>query len=106
VRTIVQSIDTSHSEIRAELDHGDACVIEVTLPPQFPRSKLRDLRPPEHAVVGSITRNRQLIVPGGDDELRPGAQVLVVCSTVGEEHTRRFFMEADFNQSRPPPSRG
>jgi trk system potassium uptake protein TrkA len=105
VRSIVQSIDTSHSEIRAELDHGDACVIEVTLPPQFPRSKLKDLRPPEHAVVGSITRNRQLVVPGGDDELCPGDEVLVFCRTVNEEQTRRFFMEADIHQSLPPPSR-
>jgi trk system potassium uptake protein TrkA len=104
VRTIVQSIDTSHSEIRAELDHGDACVIEVTLPPQFPRLKLKALRPPEHAVVGSITRNRQLIVPGGEDELHPGDQVLVFCRTVNEEHTRRFFMEAELNQTIPPPS--
>lgn len=102
VRTIVQSIDTSHSEIRAELDHGDACVIEVTLPPQFPTMKLKELRPPQHSVVGSVTRNRQLIVPGGEDDLRPGDQVLVFCRTASEEQTRRYFMDADLSVGGAP----
>ncbi len=93
VRTIVQSIDTSHAEIRAELEHGSACVIELKLPDNFPEARLMDLTPPELAVVGSISRGRQLVIPRGLDTLRPGDQILVFCSTANEEETRQFFME-------------
>lgn len=93
VRSILQSIDSSHAEIRAELEHGSACVIELTLPKSFPSTRLMDLRPPETAVVGSITRGNQVLIPRGSDELRSGDQLLVFCSAVNEEKTHEFFTD-------------
>ncbi|NRA34940.1 MAG: Trk system potassium transporter TrkA [Polyangiaceae bacterium] len=95
IRTIVRSIDESNSEIRAELEHGEACVIELTLPKGFPAIQLRDLRPPSLAVVGAIVRARRLMVPAGTDVIRAGDHVLIFCDRANEEKTRDFFMDAD-----------
>jgi trk system potassium uptake protein TrkA len=92
IRSIVRGIDTEHSEIRAELDHGDACVIELTLPEGFETVALRDIKPPTLARVGSIIRSSRVIIPGGNDELRAGDGVLIFCTRDDEEQTREFFL--------------
>jgi trk system potassium uptake protein TrkA len=95
VRSIVDNIDASHADIRAELEHGSACVMELVLPEQFNSIRLADLRPPETAVVGSIQRGRHLMVPQGGDHLHAGDQILVFCSTEHEDETRDFFMRVN-----------
>lgn len=95
IRSIVQSIDTRHQEIRAVLEHGSACVIELTLPKSFPTVKLMLLRPPAYAVVGAIMRGRHVIVPHGPDELQPGDEVLIFCSTADEDGVREFFLSGE-----------
>ncbi len=92
VRSIVHNIDSSHADIRAELEHGSACVMEIVLPGTFSATRLSDLRPPETAVVGSIQRGRHLVVPQGSDELHAGDQILVFCATDHEDETRAFFL--------------
>jgi trk system potassium uptake protein len=93
VRSVVQSIDTSHREIRAVLEHGSACVIELQLPADFPAVPLSRVRPPHYAVVGAIVRGKQVLVPGGADELRSGDNILVFCSAATEDETREFFLD-------------
>lgn len=95
IRSIVQSIDTSHQEIRAVLEHGSACVIELTLPAEFPTIKLLALNPPAYAVVGAITRGRQVIVPHGVDTLQAGDEVLIFCSTADEDRVREYFLDGE-----------
>jgi trk system potassium uptake protein TrkA len=92
IRSVVRTIDQAHSEIRAEIEHGDACVIELKLPPDFPQTKLRDLKPPTFSRVGAVVRGRRVIVPGGDDVVAGGDEVLVFSSSEDEERTREFFL--------------
>jgi len=92
IRSVVRNVDTDHFEIRAELEHGDMCVIELDLPDSFPETRLSELSPPTFARVGSVLRGRRVIVPGGNDVLRPRDQVLVFCGRADEEETREFFL--------------
>ena len=94
IRSVVRGVDERHSRIRAELEHGDAQVIELNLPLDFPTLLMRDLHPPTFARIGAILRRRQLIVPRGDDHLEPRDQLLVFCTSRDEEKTRQFFLEA------------
>ncbi|MDD9934582.1 MAG: Trk system potassium transporter TrkA [Myxococcales bacterium] len=93
IRSVVRSIDFGHLEIQAELEHGDACVIELTLPENYERVLLSDLEPPTFARVGSIVRGRKLIIPSGQDDLRAGDQVLIICTRADEDQTREFFLD-------------
>lgn len=95
IRSIVQGMDSSQSEIRAELEHGAACVIELTLPAHFRARPLAELAPPEFAVVGSIMRGRRVIIPRGSDVLTSGDQLLVFCLTDNEHETHDFFINPD-----------
>jgi trk system potassium uptake protein TrkA len=92
IRSVVRNIDHGHLEIQAELEHGDACVIELTLPAGYDRVMLSDLQPPTLARVGSIVRGRRLIIPSGQDDLRAGDQVLIICTREDEDQTREFFL--------------
>lgn len=93
IRSVVRGVDERHSRIRAELEHGDAEVIELHLPSDFPTVLMRDLHPPTFARIGAILRRRQLIVPRGDDRLEPRDQLLIFCTRRDEEETREFFLE-------------
>lgn len=93
IRSVVRSVEPSNIEIRAELEHGDACVIELELPAAFDDVVLSDLKPPTFARVGSILRKRRVIVPSGQDRLRAGDQVLIFCTRADEAETREFFLD-------------
>lgn len=95
IRSVVQSIDTSHREICAVLEHGSACVIELELPSDFPTVPLSRIRAQHYAVVGAVVRGKQVIVPGGKDELRAGDKALIFCSAATETETRDFFLDGD-----------
>jgi trk system potassium uptake protein TrkA len=92
IRSVVRTIDQTHSEIRAELEHGDACVIELKLPTDFPETKLKDLQPPTFSRVGAVVRDRRVVVPGGNDVVAGGDEVLIFCTREDEERTREFYL--------------
>jgi trk system potassium uptake protein TrkA len=92
IRSVVRTIDQAHSEIRAEIEHGDACVIELKLPVDFPETRLRDLRPPTFSRVGAVVHGRRVIVPGGNDVVTGGDEVLVFSTREDEERTREFYL--------------
>ncbi|MDH5671341.1 MAG: Trk system potassium transporter TrkA [Myxococcales bacterium] len=92
IRSVVRSIDQGNLEIQAELEHGDACVIELRLPADYRAVLLSELAPPAFARVGSILRDRKLIIPSGEDELRPGDEILVICTRADEAQTRDYFL--------------
>lgn len=93
LRTIIGSIDRHESEIEAELEHGEVCVVEVTVEDDANPTKLADLRPPAYAVIGAILRGGQRLVPGGQDEVRPGDHLFVFCGRKDEELIREYFEE-------------
>lgn len=95
IRSVIRSIDHLHSEIRAELEHGDACIIELKIPESYSSTYLREMQPPTFARVGSIMRGRSVIVPGGNDLLCGGDQVLIFCTREDEEQTREFFLNPE-----------
>jgi trk system potassium uptake protein TrkA len=98
IRSVVRTIDQAHSEIRAELEHGDARVIELKLPADFPETMLRDLKPPTFSRVGAVVRGRRVIVPGGNDVVSGGDEVLIFCTREDEERTREFYLNSARNR--------
>lgn len=100
IRSVLHEVGVNdREELRAELEHGDARVIELTLPGDFAATALREMHPPTHAVVGSILRDRRVIVPGGKDELRANDHILVFCTREDEDETRAFFLGGGRNRA-------
>jgi trk system potassium uptake protein TrkA len=99
LRSAVRNIDRGKSEIRAEIEHGDATILELTLPEHFPETRLLDWRMPSLAVVGAILRGRKVIVPDGQDPLRPGDELLIFCNREDGDATREYFLEGAASSS-------
>ena len=66
-------------------------VVELSVPTGFPPTALRDLGVPNGAIIGSIVRAGQVIVPRGEDRIEAGDHLLV-CATGGSaEEIRELF---------------
>jgi len=91
IRTIVAGIDPSESEIQAELEHGTACVMEVTVAADAPPVALSRTRPPAYAVVGGVLRGPETLIPGGQDELLPHDHLFVFSARADQAQLRQYF---------------
>jgi trk system potassium uptake protein TrkA len=91
IRTVLRFIDEAESEILAELEHGEACVLEITVRESSEPIAMSDLAPPAYAVVGAILRGEKTIIPGGADSLAPLDHLFVFCSREDQEAIHDYF---------------
>ncbi len=77
------------------LEEGRVEVVEITVGPRSALAGkcLRDARGrfPRQALVATIQRGDDVIVPGGDDEVRAGDSVVVVTTAESVEAVRKLF---------------
>ena len=91
VASVVHQIDGGRSSLLAVLEEGQAKVIEVTVPDRFRETALRDIGMPNEAIVGSIVRGSEVIVPRGEDSIQPGDHLLVCATGTSAEEIRELF---------------
>jgi trk system potassium uptake protein TrkA len=91
LQAIVRSVATNRRELVAELEHGDAMVLEYDIPPDVVPKPLSDLDVPEFTIIGAIVRGNQVIIPKGKDLVAGKDRVLVFCIRRHEEEVRDFF---------------
>jgi trk system potassium uptake protein TrkA len=92
VASVVHQIDGGRSSLLQVLEEGQARVVELTAPPQFRSTALRDFGLPDDAVIGSIVRGREVIVPRGDDRVEPGDRLLICTTGMSAEELRMLFV--------------
>ncbi|MCH2109198.1 MAG: Trk system potassium transporter TrkA [Polyangiaceae bacterium] len=93
IRTIISDVDTHESEIHAELEHGDARVLEIEVSAQAKKLPMTQLNPPASAVVGAILRGNQVLIPGGKDVILAEDHLFVFCARADEDDTRQYFAD-------------
>jgi trk system potassium uptake protein TrkA len=93
IDTVLRRLDEGRRELLAELEHGDAEVLELELPPGIRARKLAQIHQPVFAIVGAILRGKRVIIPTGRDELHGGDHIFVFCTREDEPRVRRFFLE-------------
>ena len=91
VASVVHQIDGGRSSLLAVLEEGQATVIELTVPDHFRSTALRDLGIPNEAIIGSIVRGTEVIVPRGEDQVEPGDHLLVCATGLSAEQVRALF---------------
>jgi len=92
IHAVARRFLSHRTELLVELEHGDAEVLDLTLPAETRRVRLKDLHQPVFAIIGAIVRGRDVIIPRGDDELKGGDHILVFCTSDAEEQVRDFFL--------------
>ena len=55
-------------------------MVELTAPAAMRPTAVRDLALPREAIIGSVLRGGDVIVPGGDDRVEGGDRLLVCCT--------------------------
>jgi trk system potassium uptake protein len=92
VASILHLITGGATSLLAVLEHGEARVLEFTLPPTFAPRQLREIGTAEDAIVAAVLHDDHAIVPRGDDRISPGDRVLVFCTREAAERVRHYFM--------------
>ena len=93
VASVVHQIDGGRSSLLKVLEEGQAKVVELTIPTGFQSTALRDLRLPNEAIIGSIVRGAQAIVPRGEDRIEPGDRLLVCATGISAKEIRALFTD-------------
>ena len=91
VARVVHQIDGGRSSLLAVLEAGQAKVVELTVPHGFRATALRDLGMPNQAIIGSIVRGAEVIVPRGEDHIEAGDHLLVCATGMSAEQIRELF---------------
>lgn len=77
---IEREVDTAAIKQLMSLNRGNASISELCLPQSYTRSGvcLRELHVPNEAVIVSISRGEELIIPRGNTQLMAGDRLIVV----------------------------
>lgn len=77
-RLLEHEVDAASMRQLVSIDHGEASILEVTLPKNYPLNgkRLSEIKMPNMAVIISINRKGTTIIPRGDTELLSGDTVI------------------------------
>jgi len=77
----------------ATLEHGNAEVLEIVMPTASPvlGRPLKDIDVPEGAVIGTIVRGSEVVIPSGEDHLEAGDHVIVFALPEAIPRIERFL---------------
>ncbi len=96
VARLIESVSTVEDIITLHaLRKGKIVVVEVDIPPggsQACYRKIKDLGLPPGCVLISMIRGEQVVIPRGEDILRPGDSVIAVTAVDKEEELRRLLL--------------
>lgn len=92
VRSVLRRVDVARTELLAELEHGDAEVLELVLPADLAPVPLARMKSSLLGIIGAILRRGQVIIPRGSDHVEGGDHLIVFCMSEVEEAVREFFL--------------
>jgi trk system potassium uptake protein TrkA len=99
---VLRTLDKDRRELLAELEHGDAEVLDLVVPEGVRPMPLHEIHQPVFAIVGAILRAGKVIIPTGRDHLEAGDHILVFCRSEEEVEVRRFMTEGIKSVGGPP----
>ncbi|MBX6357795.1 MAG: TrkA family potassium uptake protein [Micromonosporaceae bacterium] len=82
---------------------GEANLVEITLPPGAPYvgRAVRDVPLPRDSALVAILRGKRVLVPGPDDPLEAGDELVFVCTAEVEDAVRAVMLGSD-SGTHPP----
>ncbi len=93
VQAVLSQLGTRSQELLAELEHGEAEVLELTLPEELAEVPLARMKSGLQGIIGAIVRRGRVIIPRGGDSVQGGDRILVFCMREEEEAARDFFLK-------------
>jgi len=91
VETVLNSLLRTAVQLRATVEHGKADVLELVVPDGFAETSLKEMPTIEGAIIGAIVRRQEVIVPHGEDVVRPGDRLFVFSMDEAADKVRNYF---------------
>jgi trk system potassium uptake protein TrkA len=91
VASVVHQIQGGRATLRAVLEEGQATVVEIEVPSGYRARALAEMQAPPHSIVGAILRGSDVIIPRGQDQIRPNDRLLVFATAASVARVRDFF---------------
>jgi trk system potassium uptake protein TrkA len=91
VASVLHQIEGGQASLLAVLEEGAGRILEMRVPGQYHSHALRDLELPRDAIVATILRDKDAIVPRGTDILHADDRLLVFSTREAAEQVRTFF---------------
>jgi trk system potassium uptake protein len=91
VASVVHQIQGGRATLRAVLEEGQATVVEIEVPTGYRARALAEMQAPPHSIVGAILRGSDVIIPRGQDQIRPNDRLLVFATAASVARVRDFF---------------
>ena len=92
VGAVLRRGDETRGGLLAELEHGEAEVLELTLPEDLPPIPLMQMKSGLFGIIGAILRGGRVIIPRGQDSVQGGDRIIVFCMRAEEDNVREFFL--------------
>ncbi len=94
VASVVHQIQGGRARLLAVLEEGQATIVEVEVPAGYRARALADLHAPPQSIVGAILRGGEVIIPRGQDQIRPHDRLLVFATAASVARVRDYFGSA------------
>lgn len=91
VASILHQVTGGTSSLLAVVEHGEARVLEIIVPPHFETRPLKRIGTPVDVIVGAILRGGEAIVPRGDDRVEPGDRIIVFSTAEAADRVQAYF---------------
>lgn len=93
IRIIVLMINSQGMSVLNVIEGGKAEVLEIRVPDQFKACDLKDMKLPEGVIIGAIRRGPHIVIPHGDDKIKPGDFLRAFCKTGRGPELRQLLSE-------------
>ena len=94
VASVVHHIQGGRANLLAVLEEGQATIVEITVPASYRARALAEMEPPPQSIVGAILRGADVIVPRGQDQIRPNDRLIVFATAESVGRVRDYFGSA------------
>lgn len=91
ISAVLNSLRGAGVQFLATLEHGQAHVVELVVPDDFPVTAVKNLPRQPGAIIGAILSGYKTRVPHGDDYVEPGDHLLVLCTEEAREAVQEYF---------------
>jgi trk system potassium uptake protein TrkA len=81
VQSVMRQISEDSIDVFTIFEKGKAEIREVSVHPDFPPTRLMELKIPEGVIIAAIRRGGRTIVPYGEDKIKGKDQLRVFCTT-------------------------
>jgi trk system potassium uptake protein TrkA len=92
MQSVLAGVGHTKADLLAELEHGDAELLELEVPEGVLPTPLTALRSDLFAIIGAILRRGRVVIPRGGDHVEGGDHLLVFCKREHEQVVREFFL--------------